>query len=209
MVTLDLLQRLFPSGRQLPAFASALAEHLPRHGVDTPQHVAAFLAQVGHETGGLVRWTENLNYSADGLRKTWPQRFRDAATANAYARQPERIANRVYADRMGNGPDSSGDGWRFRGRGLIQVTGRDNYTRLADYTGRDPASLPAWLETPEGATVSACWFWSTNKLSLLLETQGFDAVSRRINGGDNGMVDRRARYAVAADALGLSKAKTA
>ncbi|MFL7901587.1 glycoside hydrolase family 19 protein [Azospirillum argentinense] len=203
-VTLDLLRRLFPTGRELPAFAAAMSARLSAAGINTPQRVAAFLSQVGHESGGLRVWVENLSYSADGLRKTWPQRFRDAATANAYARQPEKIANRVYADRMGNGPEASGDGWRHIGRGLIQLTGRDNYQRCASWAGKPLEAMPAWLETPDGAVASAVWFWSVNGLNRLADAGDLEAITRRINGGLNGQEDRAFRYAFASEALGIS-----
>ncbi|WP_246472520.1 glycoside hydrolase family 19 protein [Azospirillum tabaci] len=203
-VTLDLLQRLFPTGRELPAFAASMAARLPPAAINTPQRVAAFLSQVGHESGGLRVWTENLNYSAEGLRKTWPQRFRDAATATAYARQPERIANRVYGDRMGNGPEASGDGWRYRGRGLIQITGRDNYQRCSGWAGKPLEAMPAWLETPDGAVASAVWFWTVNGLNRLADAGELEAITRRINGGLNGQEDRLSRYALASEALGIS-----
>lgn len=203
MVTLPILQKLFPTGKDLPAFADAMARYCPAYGVDAPRREAAFLAQVGHESGGLSRWVENLSYSAEGLVRVWPNRF-TPELAGQYARQPERIANKVYANRMGNGDEASGDGWTHRGRGLIQLTGRSNYTALATDTGRRLETLPAWLETPEGATVSALWFWKRNKLNRFVDAGDFLGLTKAINGGTNGYDDRKARWEAAKKALGIS-----
>lgn len=202
MITLAILQELFPGGKNLPAFADAMGRHCPAYGVDTPQREAAFLAQVGHESGGLTRWVENLNYSADGLVRVWPNRF-TPELAGQYARQPERIANKVYANRMGNGDEASGDGFRFRGRGLIQLTGRANYTALAADTGRGLDTLPAWLETPEGATVSALWFWRKNRLNRFADADDFRGLTKAINGGLTGLDDREAQWEAAKEALSI------
>lgn len=203
MVTLPILQKLFPTGKDLPAFADAMARYCPAYGVDAPRREAAFLAQVGHESGGLTRWTENLNYSADALVRVWPNRF-TPELAGQYARQPERIANKVYANRMGNGDEASGDGWAHRGRGLVQVTGRSNYTALATDTGRRLETLPAWLETPEGATVSALWFWKRNRLNRFVDAGDFQGLTKAINGGLVGYDDRKARWEAAKKALGVT-----
>lgn len=203
MVTLPIIQQLFPTGSNLPAFADAMARYCSAYGVDAPRREAAFLAQVGHESGGLTRWVENLNYSADALVRVWPNRF-DPETAGQYARQPEKIANKVYGGRMGNGDEASGDGFRFRGRGLIQLTGRTNYTALAADTGRRLETLPAWLETPEGAAVSALWFWKRNKLNRFVDGDDFQGLTKAINGGLNGYDDRKSRWEAAKKALGIS-----
>lgn len=204
---LHLLKQLFPKGRDLEGVAAALVPLAGQHQIKG-ERLAAFLAQVGHESGGLTVWAEILNYSAAGLAGTWPKRYRGSdgrpnELALEIARKPEQIANNVYANRMGNGDVASGDGWRYRGRGLIQLTGRDNYAAFAAWAAVTLEDAPAYLETPEGAVKSAVWFWATNKLSLALEAHGFDAVSRRINGGDNGMADRRQRFAAAKAAMGL------
>jgi len=217
LVAASLLRRMFPTGRDLDSFAIVLSRAAPLYGVTTPARLAAFLAQTGHESAGYARWVENLNYSAKGLVAIWPRRFRDPRpgesttarvfadglrNAAAYARQPEAIANAAYADRMGNGPEASGDGWRFRGRGLIQLTGRDNYQRCATALGRPIESMPAWLEAPEGAAVSALWWWSAHGCNEIADAGDVEALTKRINGGLHGLEERRALHVLATKLLG-------
>jgi len=144
MVTRDILSVLAPTNKNIDVWVEAMNTILPKYDIVTPKRLAAFLAQTAHESAGFTAVRENLNYSAQALMKTWPSRF-NATTAAAYARQPEKIANKVYANRMGNGDEASGDGWRYRGRGLIQTTGKANYTKLAQYikktTGRNNSIL--------------------------------------------------------------------
>lgn len=204
IITPDLLRKLAPTGRMLEDLSRAMAMRLPIYGLTARAHLAAFLAQTGHESGGFRSWVENLNYSADGLRKTWPERF-PGTVADVYARQPERIACRAYASRMGNGDEASGDGWRFRGRGLIQTTGRANYTRLEEVTGVGLADLPAWLETPAGAVESAAVFWSDRNLNRFVDNGDFIGLTRAINGFTNGLADRQRRHAQAAELLGITQ----
>ena len=181
-------------------FAAALIAACEEFDISTPQRQAAFLAQVAVESGGLKRVTENLNYKASGLLRVFPSHFSEAE-AEDYAGQPERIANRVYADRMGNSDEESGDGWRFRGRGLIQLTGRTNYTSCGEALGVDLTEQPDYLESAEGAARSAAWFWHTHKLNALADAGDIDHISRKINGGDNGLDERRHAYATAREAL--------
>lgn len=162
--------------------------------IDTRLRICAFLAQIGHESGGLQTMSENLNYSAEGLLKTWPTRF-TAATAAACARNPEKIANIVYANRMGN--TAPGDGWKYRGRGPIQITGKNNYLACGKALGIDLVSNPEKLEQPEYAARSAAWFWESNGLNSLADADRFTDITRRINGGTNGMEDRKQRYNLA------------
>lgn len=186
----------------LPLFHEACALYeitaLPR--------LSAFLAQVGHESAGLSRTVENLNYSADGLRATWPKRF-DAETARQYARQPERIANLVYANRMGNGDVASGDGWRYRGRGALQVTGKANYAAVVELLLERKAHVPdfvddpAALAEPRWAAFSAAALWRDRGLNDLADSGDFRGITVRINGGMNGWEDRRARLFQARKAL--------
>lgn len=175
------------------AWCCELNAAMRRYGIDAPARQAAFLAQIGHESGSLRYVIENLNYSAEALRRVWPSRF-DSVAAVAYERRPEAIANRVYADRMGNGPESSGDGWRYRGRGLIQITGKDNYRQCGLALGVDLLAQPELLQQNEYAALSAAWYWSSRQLNLLADTGAFDAITLRINGGTNGKADRRARF---------------
>jgi putative chitinase len=163
--------------------------------------MAAFLAQVAHESGGFNFVRENLNYSAAALNKVFKKYFPTLASAQPYARKPEKIANKVYANRMKNGPESSGDGWKFRGRGLIQLTGRDNYTKFAASIDKSIDEAIAYLETPEGAVASAGWFWDVNKLNVYCDENDFVGLTRRINGGTNGLADRRHHYDLALKAL--------
>lgn len=155
--------------------------------IDTPIQQAQFLAQCAHESGKFKFTVENLNYSTDGLRRVFPRHFR-TVDASKFHRQPEKIANHVYANRMGNGPASSGDGWKFRGRGYIQLTGRSNYAACARDIEVDIVTDPSYLETSEGAAQSAAWFWYQNSLNDIAHDTR--ATSIRINGGTNGLDDR-------------------
>ena len=163
---------------------------IPRFKLDTKARAAAFLAQVGHESGRLTRLVENLNYSAEGLVATWPKRFGTKLAAQV-ARKPEQIANIVYADRLGNGSQASGDGWKYRGRGLIQITGKSNYRDCGAVLGLDLLSNPSLLEIPTSGAMSAGWFWSTNGLNALADAGQFETLTRQINGGLNGLADRK------------------
>lgn len=163
----------------LPWLNSAMIEY----GIDfTKKREAVFLAQIFHESGNLNYVVENLNYSAEALQRTWPGRF-DADTARLYARNPQKIANKVYANRMGNRDEASGDGWKHRGAGLIQLTGKDNQYACALALGVDPTIVPDWLKTEEGACRSAAWFWHKNGLYKWADKDDFDGVSDLINIG--------------------------
>lgn len=172
--------------------------------ITTPARLAAFLAQVGHESGSFGRTVENLNYSAAGLEATWPSRFTPALAAQM-ARNPERIAEHVYGGRMGNRPEGSGDGYLYRGRGLIQVTGRANYEAVGEQLSRfgcpNLLAMPQVLAEPKWAALSAAAYWYDHELNELADGGHFDAITRRINGGTLGSADRRARYERAKKAL--------
>jgi len=159
--------------------------------------LAGFLAQTAHESGGYTAIKENLNYSAKGLRGTFGKYFPNDEIANQYAKKPERIANRVYANRMSNGPEESGDGYRFCGRGLIQLTGRANYTKFAQDLGMSLEDTVAYLETPNGAVASAGWFWDNNKLNQYCDSGDFVTLTKRINGGTIGLEDRKHHFEIA------------
>ena len=163
---------------------------IQRFKLDTKVRAAAFLAQVGHESARLTRLVENLNYSAEGLVATWPKRF-DTKLAAQVARKPEQIASIAYADRLGNGSQASGDGWKYRGRGLIQITGKSNYRDCGAVLGLDLLSNPSLLEIPTNAAMSAGWFWSMNGLNALTDAGEIETLTRRINGGLNGLADRK------------------
>jgi predicted chitinase len=168
-------------------------EHaLPKYGIaDSRLRLAHFFAQILHESGFMRFDMENLNYSADALRRVFGKYFRTKEEANAYARQPEKIANRVYANRMGNGREASGDGWKYRGRGLIQLTGRVNYKAFAAWVGDDRIMDDPDLVASEYAVHSAVFFWDRHNLNTLADKDDVVAVTRRINGGDNGLAHRR------------------
>jgi len=178
----------------LDLYTPLLVELMPKYGIDTPLRQRHFLAQLLHESGGFRAVRENLNYSADALMSVFGTRhFANRAEAETFARQPERIANRVYSNRMGNGNEASGDGWRFIGRGLIQTTGRNNYTAVSQALYGDNRLLtqPELLEEPRNAVESACFFWRSNNLNALADKDDIQAVTRRINGGLNGLADRQ------------------
>lgn len=196
-ITVDQLRQIIPKNPYIEQWCTALNKLLPDYGIDTPQRVAAFLAQCAHESGGFVFLKENLNYRAASLRKVFPKYFPTDALAEQYASGPnkaEAIANRVYANRMGNGPEESGDGYRYCGRGLIQLTGRNNYESFADSIESTPEEVSQYLETFEGAVQSACWFWETNNLNQFADTDDIKTMTKRINGGFIGLEDRIKHY---------------
>ncbi|NWA24070.1 glycoside hydrolase family 19 protein [Pseudomonas gingeri] len=196
----QLLQILPNAGPVAGVFVPLLNTAMNAYQIITPQRIAAFLAQVGHESGQLRSVVENLNYGAQALVATWPSRFTSTLAAQV-ARQPQQIANIAYASRMGNGDASSGDGWNYRGRGLIQITGRDNYQACGDALGVDLIGNPDLLAQPQYAALSAAWYWATNGLNGLADAGSFDAITQRINGGQNGAADRQALYATAQQVL--------
>jgi putative chitinase len=196
-ITREQLQQIIPKNPYLDQWCSALNKLLPEYSIDTPERVAAFLAQCAHESGGFVFLKENLNYRAASLRKVFTKYFPTDALAEQYAGQPnkaEAIANRVYANRMGNGPEESGDGYRYCGRGLIQLTGRNNYESFADSIESTPEEVSAYLETFEGAVQSACWFWETTNLNPYADPDDIKTMTTRINGGFIGLEDREKHY---------------
>lgn len=171
-------------------YIDALNKVLPENGIDTPLRACHFLAQIIHESGHLKYNAENLNYSASALQSVFKKYFPNETIANEYARKPEKIANRVYANRMGNGSEASGDGWKYRGRGLIQLTGKNNYTSCGNDLGIDLVNNPDLLLVPEYALKSACWYWNKNKLNDYADKDDINTITRRINGGINGLADR-------------------
>ena len=195
-----MIRKIFP--RCAADVAAALEAAMPAGRIDSPARIAAFLAQVGHESGGLTRLVENLNYGAQGLAATWPSRYAGPnALAKRLSRNPEAIANNCYANRMGNGNEASGDGWRYRGRGLIQVTGKNNYAAAAEALGLPLVEHPELLEQPIAAARSAVWFWRSNGCNELADADKFEAITRRINGGLHGQAERVALRARIIEAL--------
>lgn len=196
MITLNILKALFPATptSTLEPYVDVLNDKLPEHGINTRKRVASFLAQVGHESGGFTARAENLNYSAAGLRKIFRKYFPTDALANAYARKPERIANRIYANRMGNGDEASGDGWRFRGKSLIQVTGKANHMAFAKWIGMTLTDATAYLLTLAGAVMGAVWFWTAHDLNTLADADRITDMTEVINGGTHGLAERKALW---------------
>jgi putative chitinase len=196
------LAQLIPGNPYVDHWYEALALCLPDYDINTPQRVAAFIAQCAHESGGFKFLKENLNYKAASLTKVWPKYFPTMEIAQQYANKQEMIANRAYGGRMGNGPEASGDGWKFCGRGLIQLTGRSNYQAFADSIETDVEEIPAYLGTFEGAVQSACWFWESNKLNQWADKNDILTLTKRINGGTLGLEDRIKHYNHALHVLG-------
>ena len=188
------LKEMIPKNPYVDQWFEAISEILPEYEITTPQRVAAFLAQCAHESGGFVFLKENLNYKAASLRRVFPKYFADDAIAAQYAGKGEMIANRVYANRMGNGDEASGDGFRYCGRGLIQLTGKNNYTFFAGSLDIPVEEASEYLQTFEGAVQSACFFWEQNKLNQWADAGDILTLTKRINGGTIGLEDRVKHY---------------
>ncbi len=181
----------------------SMCEILPLWGVDTVERVAGFIAQCGHESGGFRVLSENLNYSAKALNTIFPKYFRRAGRdANEYHRQPEKIANIIYANRMDNGDTDTGDGWKFRGGGILQLTGRYNYTQFGKAVEKTAEEAVEYVRTKAGALDSACWFWDENNINDYCDRQDIVGMTKRINGGTIGLEDRKKHYIHALDVLG-------
>lgn len=200
--TVDKLAAILKGNPYVDHWHEALCKILPDYDINTVPRVAAFLAQTAHESGGYKALKENLNYRAETLMKVWPRYFPDMATANRYAHNQEAIANRAYASRMGNGDEASGDGFRYCGRGLIQLTGKSNYQAFADSIETPVEQIPEFLGTFEGAIQSACWFWEANNLNQFADNGDLTTMTKRINGGTLGLADRQSHYQHAMQILG-------
>lgn len=196
-LTKQQLQKILPRNKNIDDWYDALSKILPEYGIDTEQRIAAFIAQCAHESGGFTVLKENLNYRPATLRKVFPKYFPNDEIAVEYCNRinkQQAIANRVYANRMGNGNEESGDGWRFAGKGLIQLTGRNNYTLFAKSIGMSVEEASEYIVTFEGAVKSACWFWKTNNLNQWVDKGDIVTLTKRINGGTNGLSDRIKHY---------------
>lgn len=217
MLTVSQFQQIFPSAKTANTYVPLLNELLPQYGVTTKHEIAAFLSQVGHESGSFNRMVEGLNYSAHGLAATWPKRYStgNKVTVNgkkvpepntlalSLHRRPEAIANNVYANRLGNGNEQSGDGWLYRGRGLLQNTGKHNYTVCTKKTGIDFVNHPELMELPRNALISALCFWDTNNLDLLDDRiSDTEKLTEAVNGGRNGLEERKHILELALSILG-------
>lgn len=198
VITAEQFRTLYPRAQDPESWVLAMNESFPKYQIDTKKRVAAFLAQCGHESGGWTVFEENLNYSAKRLTEVFKKYFPTLESALPYDRKPKMIANRVYANRMGNGPESSNDGWTYRGRGPIQLTGRSNYTAFAKDMFEDWRNVvenPDWVTADRNfALMSAIWFWNKNDLNKLADVEDMKELTRRINGGYNGLEDRIKHY---------------
>jgi len=204
-LTKQQLKELLPKNPYIDHWHHALSILLPDYEINTPKRIAAFIAQCAHESGGFTALKENLNYKPATLRKLFGKYFPSDELAQHFASKPnkqEAIANRIYASRMGNGDEASGDGYKYCGRGLIQLTGKSNYVAFADSLEITPEEASEYLATFEGAAQSACWFWETNNLNAFADKGDILNMTKRINGGTIGLEDRIKHYEHALDVLG-------
>jgi len=204
MLNAQKFAEIFPNCKDPEGWVDAMNEVFPKYEINTSRRIAAFIAQCGHESGGWRTFSENLNYSAKALDAVFGKYFvRAGRDANEYARQPEKIANIVYAGRMDNGDTASGDGWRYRGRGPIQLTGKANYTKFSADMGVDAVDNPDQVaEDKEVALMSAIWYWNTNNLNRYADEGDIKTLTKRINGGYIGLEDRIHHWEMALEALG-------
>jgi putative chitinase len=198
MTLQEIIKKAVPKAVQvnIDKYVPYLVELMSKYGIDTPLRQRHFLAQVLHESAGFTAVKENLNYNADALLRVFPKHFLTREIAEQYARNPEAIANKVYGNRLGNSYEWSGDGWRYVGRGLIQITGRENYFYCSHALFGDDRLVkhPHLLEEPCNAVASACWYWQKNNINVLADMDDIRAVTKRINGGYNGLEDRLKYY---------------
>jgi len=205
-LTKDQLKQLLPKNPYIDYWHHALEQLLPDYEINTPERIAAFIAQCSHESGGFMVLKENLNYRPASLRKLFSKYFPTDDLAEAYCKMPnkqEAIANRIYANRMGNGDEHSGDGYRYCGRGLIQLTGKSNYEAFAASLEITPEEASEYLATFEGAAQSACWFWENNNLNQWADKGDILTLTKRINGGTIVLEDRVKHYEHALHVLGV------
>jgi len=204
-LTKEQLKQLLPKNPYVDHWYDALSKLLPDYEINTPKRIAAFIAQCSHESGGFTALKENLNYKPATLRKLFSKYFPNDALAEEYCAKPnkqEAIASRIYANRMGNGDEASGDGYKYCGRGLIQLTGKSNYVAFADSLEITPEEASEYLATFEGAAQSACWFWESNNLNQWADKGDILTLTKRINGGTIGLEDRIKHYEHALHVMG-------
>jgi putative chitinase len=204
MITLQQFQSMIPTNKEAAEWYAIAMDMFPKYNITNPNRIAGFMAQCAHESGDFRVLEENLNYSAENLNRVFGRYFGapPKRNANEYARNPEKIANYVYMDEFRSdksklGNVQPGDGWKFRGGGIKQVTGRTNFTRFGQGIGMSADEAAAYVRTKKGAFESACWFWKTNNLERFADKDDIDGMSRAVNGGDNGIDDRRNRYRAA------------
>ena len=204
ILTQDQLAQMIPGNQHVSYWYDALSRCLPDYDITSQARLAAFIAQCAHESGNFISIVENLNYRAESLMKTWPSHFPNMDIANQYAHNQQAIANKVYANRMGNGDEASGDGYKYCGRGLIQITGKSNYQQFADSISTPLDQIPDFLVTFEGAVQGSAWFWELHDLNTLADAGNIRHITYIINGGYTGYDDRVARYNRALQILGVN-----
>ena len=203
ILTKDHIIHILHGNADAAAWADAALEVLPKYEINTPNRGAGFFAQCGHESMSFTALSENLNYRAETLEKLFSKYFSKAGrNAADYAKQPEKIANVIYANRMGNGDTASGDGFKFRGRGVIQLTGRDNYSAFALSIKMTLPDVIDYVQTKKGALESACWYWNSRKINLACDENDIVKMTKLVNGGTIGLEDRRSHYEKALAVLG-------
>lgn len=205
-LTKSVFQRMFPNARpsNLDKYFAALVAGMEKYGINTPMRIAMFMANLGHESGDFSATVENLTYTtAERINKIFDYAFNSVEEAAPFVRNPQALANHVYAGRYGNGPSHTGDGWRYRGRGLIGTTFRENYEKTGKALGIDLVRHPELLEQPVYAAYSACWFWQWRGLNEIADSGDFLRVCKKINGGTNGLQDRQIRFAHIKAVMGI------
>jgi putative chitinase len=196
-LTVEKLQQMLPSNEYVQDWFDSMDRFFPNYAIDTNERIAGFISQCSHESAEFTVLKENLNYRWQTLRRVFPKYFPNDEIAKRYASLPnkqEAIASRVYANRMGNGPEESGDGWKYCGRGIIQLTGKNNYQAFANSFDESIENISDYLQTFDGAVHAACWFWEMNRLNNYCDNEDIVGLSKKINGGTNGLQDRIEKY---------------
>jgi putative chitinase len=202
-LTKDKIIHLLHGNAEAAAWADAAMEILPKYEINTPNRIAGFFAQCGHESMNFLVLSENLSYRAETLEKLFSKYFsKSGRNAADYAKQPEKIANVIYANRMGNGDTASGEGYLFRGRGVIQLTGKDNYSAFALSIKMTLPDVIDYVQTKKGALESACWYWASRNINAVCDANDITKMSKLVNGGTIGLEDRRKHYEQALAVLG-------
>jgi putative chitinase len=203
ILNLDQVRDLLSGNKEYESWHSVMCVLLPKYEINTPERIAGFVAQCGHESLNFKVLEENLNYSADGLNKIFPKYFERAGRdAKNYHRKPEAIANVVYSSRMGNGDENSGDGWKFRGRGIVQITGKHNYESFGKAIGKNLTEVVEYVGTKMGALESACWYWNSRNINSAADVGDIVKMTKLVNGGTIGLEDRKHHYERALEILG-------
>ena len=194
MIDYNKFIKMIPANKNPLPWYEEFIKNYQYYDVNTTNRIAAFIAQCAHESNDFTIIQENLNYSAKRLMEVWPKRFPNATVANKYSRNPIKLANYVYANRLGNGPEESGDGWKYSGKGVIQLTGKSNYIDFGKTINKSLEDIPEFLLTPEGAMLSAFYFWNKNNLNLKADKKDIIGMTKIINGGTHGLDDRIRKF---------------